>query len=67
MVVVFPCEPEMAMPFFLLKMRDRKTALFKVGIFNSPALFNSTLSGGIAEEYTTSWVSLLILSEQCPI
>ncbi len=65
-VVVFPCVPAMAMPYFIRMSSASISARGMTGIFLRCASTTSSLSGRTAEETTTTRASSGMLAAPCP-
>src|SRR5512141_278019 len=66
-VVVFPCVPAIAMPYFIRINSASISARGITGIFRRCDSMTSGLSGRIAEETTTTWPSSGTFEAECPV
>ncbi|MGB5995223.1 MAG: hypothetical protein WBG20_07390 [Candidatus Deferrimicrobiaceae bacterium] len=65
-VVVLPCVPAIAMPYFIRMSSASISARGMTGIFLRCASITSSLSGRMAEETTTTETSSGMLAGPCP-
>src|SRR5512134_1903099 len=66
-VVVFPCVPAIAMPYFMRISSASISARGITGIFRRCASRTSGLSARTAEETTTTWPSGGMFAAECPV